>query len=80
MNVYELVRPQFVIAVLKYRFQFSRAGSRINLVIDGEQLSRCQLRLIVAAVGVHRERAFLHSPGYSLQLVLGKREQDRDGL
>src|SRR5208283_1815795 len=53
MNVDKLVRPQTVIRIVEDSLQLGCACGLVNLVADGQQLPRSQLRLIVAAVRVN---------------------------
>ncbi len=77
VSIDELVRPQRVVCVVERRLQLHRSGRLIDLVVDGEQRARSQLRLVIAAVGIDLQRALLHTLRHFLQLVFWNGKDQR---
>ena len=65
----ELVRPERVLRIFEDRFQLRRSSRRIDLIVDGEQLSGRELRLVVATVNVNLHGPFAQLLEHRLQLV-----------
>ena len=51
----ELIGKQRAVGVVKLRFEFHRAGSGIDLVVDREQRPGCEFLLALAVVGLDRK-------------------------
>ena len=80
-HVDELVRKQPGVVVGKLRFQFHGTGSRIDLVVDGQQNAGGELHLLVPIERVDRHAlARLYAFQHDLQIVLRNGVNDRDRL
>src|ERR1035441_1854158 len=80
VGVYELVRPQLVVFVVKNGLKLRRARRRINLVVNRQQFAGRQFRLIVAAEGIDLQRPLLHMLRYVREHVFRQREDHGDRL
>ncbi len=79
-DVHELIWPKRVVLVVEHGFKPPGAGGLVDLIVDGQQFAGGQLGLIVAAVGVHLERALRHLLRHRLKVVFRQREENRDRL
>src|SRR5271166_1766861 len=80
VSVDELVGPEHAVGIVKDRLQLGRAGRRINLVVNRQQLARSELFLVVLAVGVNFQYSLLHALPDSLQLLLRYGEDHGNGV
>ena len=63
-RVYELVREKRIILIVELRSPFHRAGRRINLVVERDQLAGGDFRLRRAIKGVDSELGVLAQAGH----------------
>ena len=80
-GVDELVGKQLVVLVIENRLALDGARARIDLVVDGQQITRGDLVLHVAVISLDGEPParshLLHDLG---EVILGNREDHSDGL
>ena len=81
LNIDELVGEQIVIGVGKLRAQIERAGGRVDLAVEGLQFAGGELNRTAAVQGSHWQlRAIAQALHDLREVVLGHREDDRDGF
>ena len=80
-RVHELVRKERVVGVREDRLELHRAGRRVDLVVHRRELAGLELVLEVAVERVDGQLpALAEAVAHRVELVLGQREDDRDGL
>ncbi len=80
-RVHELVRKEPVVGVREDGLELHRAGRRVDLVVHRRELTGLELVLEVAVERVDGQLpALAEAVAHRVELVLGQREDDGDGL